>query len=414
MSSDVVSRKGLVVLMALLCVVLSRHPTSARSEPGPGLVQVAGCGPSMQGVDRLKADLGLDNALANRANTLAAQARQAGQPPPVNQVQSLTEDSLDGLKDASDQLEQAADHVGKQLDSMNLPRQQRAWGKALDDMKKARTKIHYPTRQELTSGSTSAVGIGPKVMYEAANDYQGAVQSLNEIAGQNGFVELGQKNWIAQGQPDTAPPPNPGPDPWQEWLRRMQAQAARIRNNINGLNAARALQAGQFQQALQNASDMRQNVADLQNAANQLSQLATLCNQAAAGQSSSGGGSAPAAAAATGGSGAGGAVLGVLLAGGVAAGAYGYYQKQQECADPGTATADYNSCVIQKNCNACLRWLTTIQPYCDCIEQKHPEQVAGVSQTCKTLVSVVRQVQAERGCLVPLNYTPLPGASISR
>jgi len=342
-------------------LVSVRQPASAVSGPGATVEQAAGCGPSQQGVDRLRADLGLDNALANRTNTLAAAARQAGQPPPTNQVQSLTEDSLDGLKDAGDQFEQAADQVGKQLDTMDLPRQQRAWGQALDNMRKARTKIHYPTRQELTAGSLSAAGIGPKVMYEAAADYQNSVESLGSIADQSGFVELGQKHWIAQGNPDTPPPPNPGPDLWQEWLRRMQAQAARIRNNINGLNAARALQAGQFQQAQQNASDMRQNVADAMNAANQLGQLAALCNQAASDQQQA---PATTASSATSGGGGGG---GALLLGLAVAGGAGYYAytKIKNCgeADPGKI---YSVC-SRGTTAACRAAEAAQDAYCKCM-----------------------------------------------
>lgn len=400
MSTYVDGRKCFVAVIMVMSVLLARHPASARSESGSGSESGQSCGPSQPGVDRLRADLGLDNALANRANTLALQARQAGQPPAANQIQSLTEDSLDGLKDAGNQLDQAADEIGKQLDAMNLPRQQRAWGQALDNMKKARTKIHYPTRQELTAGSTSAPGIGPKVMYEAANDYQSAVQSLNSIADQSGFVELGQKNWIAQGKPDTPPPPNPGPDPWQEWLRRMQAQAARIRNNINGLNAARALQAGQFQQAQQNATDMRQAVQDLQNLANQ---LAALCSQPAqTGGGQSGAGTGGAAASGGGGGGGGAALLGLAVVG-AGVGGYALY-KASQCPVP-PVTSDYAVCA-SGNCSVCVRMSREVAAYCDCFEKKGQTPSGNY---CSELRRAIDNLA--RACVVPKSYTPLPKPS---
>ncbi len=411
MSTYVDGRKGLVAVIMVICVLLAPHSTSAvaGAVSGSAASQSAACGPSMQGVDRSRADLGLDNALANRTNALAASARRAGQPPPANEIQSLTEDSLDGLNDAGDQLDQAAGEINKQLESMNLPRQQRAWTQGIDKMKSARTNLNTTLRQDPVArcqriGSLSPTGVGPKVMYDAAGNYQSAVDGLNAIADQGGFVELGQKNWIAQGKPDTPPPPNPGPDPWLEWLKRLQAQQARIRSNIHGLNAARALQAGQLQQAQQNATDMRQAVQDIQNLANQLGQLASLCNQAVSNrqqpQSSQASGGGAAAGASAGGGGAGGAVLLGLGLVGAGVGGYALY-KASQCPVP-PVTSDYSACA-SGNCNVCVRMSREVATYCDCFEAKGQTPSGNY---CSELRRAIDDLAA--ACMVPKAYTPLP------
>ncbi len=378
----------------------------------------------MQGIDRLRADLGLDKALANRANSLAEAARGTGQPPPANQIQSLTEDSLDGLNDAGNQLDQAADQIGKQLESANLPRQQRAWSKGVSDMKAARTKLSSTLRPRKDGaaygGVGSPTGVGPRVMYEAATEYQGAVDNLGSIADQSGFLDVAKgMGWVGQGSPDTPPPPNPGPDPWQEWLRRLQAQQARIRNNISGLNAARALQAGQFQQALQNATGMRNAIQDIQNAANQLSQLASLCNQATSNQqqsqssqarqtpgSQTGAGAGAGAAAAGGGGGAGALVVGAVVVG-AAAGGYAYYTSTV-CPSP-PVTSNFSVCA-SGNCSACVTMSREVAAYCDCFEEKHPDQVP--ANICGELRRAIDNLAAV--CLVPTPFTLLPRPAISR
>jgi len=414
-------RKSLAALIAVICLLLVRPPMTVLSKASQG----GACGPSMQGADRLRADLGLDGTLANRANSLAASALRSGQPPPPNQIQSLTEDSLDGLNDAGDQLDQAAGELSKQLDAMNLPRQQRLWSKGVTDMRTARTNLRSALRQDPIArgqkiGSLSPTGVGPRVMYEAASSYQNSVENLGSIADQSGFVELGQKNWIEQGKPDMTPPPNPGPDPWQEWLRRMWAQQTRIRNNVNGLNAARALQAGQFQQAQQNAADMQKAVQNAQNLANQLSQMAAACDQAAKNQQSSQSNQPAQPKGGQGGSGAGtvaggagGAAKGLLVVGGLgvaAAGGYALYKSTSECTEP-TNGQDVNRC-LNGSCSACASWLENFIPYCDCVEQKHPEEVAGLASVCRDAANLARQ--AARECLVPKPITPVPAPAVVR
>ena len=418
MSSYVHSRKVLVTIVVAISVVLARHPETAVT----GLAADQGCGPSMRGVDRLKADLGLDNMVAARATSLASSAASSGQAPPANAIQSLTEDSLDGLTDAGDQLDQAADEIGRQLDSMNLPRQQRAWSRGVSDMKAARSNLRSVLRQDPIApgqniGSLSPTGVGPRVMYEAATTYQNSVESLGSIADQSGFINLGGAG-LTQGARDTPPPPNPGPDPWQEWLKRLQAQQARIRNNINGLNAARALQAGQFQQAQQNAADMQKAVQAAQDVANQLSQLAALCNQVAQQQQQQqqtqrtqptqstqpaqpqAPPPAVAAAAASGGGGMG-AATGLLVAGAAAAGGYALY-KALVCTEP-DYQANLNACANSGSCSACGAFLDIFVPYCDCLEQKG-QGTPGMCGEYRRDIEDFRRTY----CMVPANMTKLP------
>jgi hypothetical protein len=426
-------RKGLVALIAVLCLLPVRVPTAASSSTVAW--QGAGCGQSMQGADRLSADLGLDNALASRVSSLVESATGSGQPPPANQIQSLTDDSIDGLTDAGDQLDQAADEIGRQLGSKDLPRQSRAWSRGVGDMRTARTSLRSALRQDPIApqqriGSLSATGVGPRVLYEAAAGYQSSVENLGSIADQSGFREIGQKNWIAQGQADTMPPQNPLPDPWQEWLRRLQAQQARIRNNVNGLNAARALQAGRFPQAQQNAADMQKAVQAAQNLADQLGQILAPCSQsnqnqqqARSTQSSQPQGqgvptvrgtgvAAPGVAASSGGGGAGALKGGLAIAGAAGAATAGYviYKGMSVCADP---QVSFTACG-NGSCSACVAAFEALVPYCDCLEEKHPDDATGLAAACRQSLSDMRQVQSYYSCLAPTPSTPSPASASVR
>jgi len=414
-------RKGLVALVAVLCLLPVRVPTASSSSTPAW--QGVGCGQSMQGADRLRADLRLDDLLASRVNSLAESATESRQPPPANQIQSLTDDSIDGLTDAGDQLDQAADEIGRQLDSKDLPRQSRAWSRGVGDMRTARTSLRSALRQDPIKpqpriGSLSATGVGTRALYEAAAGYQNSVESLGSIADQSGFQEIGQKNWIGQGQPDTMPPPNPLPDPWQEWLRRLRAQQARIRNNFNGLNAAQALQAGRFPQAQQNAADMQKAVQTAQNQAEQLGQILAPCSQSNQNQSTQSsqpqgqgvstvqgtGVAAPAAAASSGGGGTGALKGGLAIAGAgvAAAGGYALYKAASVCTDP---QVSFTACA-SGSCGGCVAAIETLVPFCDCLEEKHPNDAAGLSSACRQTVRDLRQIEAEYGCLAPSLSTP--------
>ena len=435
MSVSHASRKGLVALIVAMCLMPLSHPTAV----GSGAAQGGGCGPSTQGLDRLKADLGLDSGLANRANSFASSALRNGQPPDPNALKSLTDDSLDGLNDAGDQLDQAVSELSKQLDGMNLPRQQRLWSQSVTNLKTARTTLKSALRQDPVArgqkiGSLSPTGVGPTTLYEAASSYQSAVENLGgstisfDQAGQTGsMIRPDQNGWmdvakgqgqISNGSPDTAPPPNPAPDPWQEWLKRLRAQQARIHNSVNGLNAAQAMRAGDFRQAQQNAAEMQKAIQGAQNMANQLGQMVAACNQAMnqrpsqSNQPSQPTGTQAAASRGApvggGGSGAGAAVAGVVIVG-AGVGGYALY-KAYQCKEPDVQSEE-TSC-LHGSCSACRAAMEKLVPYCDCAEKQHPE-AGGLGDLCRQAVAQMQN--AERlGCDLPTNFSPIPAPAAIR
>ena len=417
---NVGARRGLALLISLFCLIPGRPPTEASSVPASWQ---GGCGQSTDALNRLQADLGLDRALADRMNSLAAASRGSGQPPPANQLDSAAEDGLDGLTDAGDQLEQAADDIGTQLQEMNLARQHTAWSRGVRQLQTARSKLRSvprPGSAGRPSGSTSATGVGPQWIAEAAGaagDVGAAAENLNRIALDGQFNDVARSPGLQQGAADRNPPPNPRPDPWQEALRRMQAQQARIRNNVQGLNAARAMQARQFQQAQQNAGDMQQAMQQAQGLADQLGQLAALCNQATQQQQQQSQNTqtqpaqaAPAqAAAATGGSGMG-AALGVAAAGAAAAGGYYLYQQSvATCTEP-DITASINACGLG-NCGACAQAIEQLVPFCDCVEQQEAAAV-GLGATCRQTAAQIRAIESQ--CLAPRMSTPVPQPALRK
>ena len=413
------ARKGLVLLIALFCLIPGRPPTEASSVPA---FWQAGCGQSMDALNRLQADLGLDRALADRINSLAEASRGSGQAPPTNELESVTEDGLDGLSDAGDQLEQVADDIGRQLEEMNLSRQHAAWSRGVARVRTARSNLRYVSRPGSIgagrpSGSTSATGVGPQWIAEAAGaagDVGTAAENLNRIALDGQFNDVARSPGLQQGAADSNPPANPGPDRWQEALKRMQAQQARIRNNVKGLNAARSLQARQFQQAQQNTNDMQQAMQQAQGLADQLGQLAALCNQAMQQQQqqqqqqSQSTQSQPAQAAATSGGGGMGAGMIGLAAAGAAAGGYLLYEAAAaSCGQP----PDPSQGCLNGSCSACAAWFDVVLPYCDCEEEKHPE-AAGLGGLCRQARDLARQ--AAQYCLAPPQSTPIPKSAFRR
>lgn len=429
MSINVVRRKGLVSIIVVLCLLPLRHSAAVVFEASQG----GGCGPSLEGVTRLRADLGLDNSLANRANSLASSALKNGQAPPPPETQALIDDGFDGLSDAGDQLDQATSEISKQLEELKLPRQQRQWNEGVSNIKTARATLRSALRQDpIGRGqritSLSATGVGPKTVYEAVASYQGAVENLGgspisfDQAGQtsspirgdlNGWMDIGKgQGRVGPSTADAQTTPNPGPDPWQEWLKRIQAQMARIQNSVGGLNAAQALRAGDFQQAQRNVAEMQKAIQNAQNLANQLSQMAALCNQQvnqrpqqnnppAGPRGTPNGGNGTSTAAKTGGNGAKLLIGGTLVVAGVAAAAV----VLSACKEPDTS--DLSTCSTG-NCSACVSYFEKLSPYCDCLEQKHPDEANGLAAVCRDSVAEIKRIKAQFRCEPQPNFTPVP------
>jgi hypothetical protein len=412
-------RKGLVALLAIICLLPGSPPTAASSGP---VIEAPwqGCGVSAQALDRLRADLSLDNTLANRADSLATAGLGSGQPTPANELQSFTEDNLDGLGDASEQLEQVTNEISQQLEEMKLPRQQRAWSQGVEKLRTARTNLRYVTRPGSLSGgrigSLAVTGVGVRMMTEAATaatDYGTAAAQVNDIARDANFMDMGRPAGIQQqGRPDMDPPPNPLPDPWQEWLRRMQAQQARVRNSVSGLNAARALQGNQFQQAQQHAANMKTAIQEAQRLANQLGQMAALCNQPNVNQSRPVNQPATAVGPKTPASSAGGGMSAVakgsLFAaglGGAAVLAVAASQAAEVCTEPDQSKLP--SC-LSGNCSSCVALSQEFAKACDCLERKG--DVAGICGDFRRDIEAFRR----EFCLVPESLTRVPKPAIKR
>lgn len=381
-------RLNAVALAAAILCLLPLHLLKASGE-ADAEPQSGGCGQSMSSLEHLNGNIGMDSGIAGRAQSLADSALQNAQPPSPAQVQQLAEDSMESLQSAGDQIDQVAEQIGQRLQTPSLARQGRAWNRGVSDMRTARSGLRTaigraPDFARQRIGSLSATGVGPKVVYEAAETFQQSVESLGQIAIDSGFQQMGMSGAVLHGARDTPPPPNPSPDPWQELMRRLRAQQALSRSAARGLGSAQALQAQQFQQARQLATQMKEAVQQATDMANQLGQLLGPCTTANQSNSSNNqpradppaqstpapAAQTAAAAASGGGMGAGTAMLGLAAAG--AAGYYAYTQLDT-CAEP-DLTANTNTC-IAGNCGGCSALLDQVQTFCDCIDQKHPGEL---------------------------------------
>jgi hypothetical protein len=393
-----------------------------------GIIQAPGCGSAMQGVDRAKADLGIDRNIMSRTRSLVDAAKQSGQAPPPAQVANVTEDSLDSLEDAAGQMDSTAQDIGHQLEALKLTRQARTWGHGVTNLQSARTQFKSAMTKQGWGGKGTRIqatsGVGPQWTSTAADSVSQSATELDAIGKDAQLQEIGQKNWIEQGAADKMPPPNPRPDPLQEALARMRAQMARINANARALNAIQGMAAHNAAQAAQGLANGDQQLAQAADALKQLEQLLSPCmqpnnNTQNRPNNTSNTGNAPNAATATtaatgGGMGAGtAAVVGLGLAGGATAVVYKVVQGQSCGPEPDFMNGTYNSCLNASrvgNCSGartyCAAWLSEFGPWIECMEKKHPE-AAGVSAALR---DTVRELLSET-CLVPPvtapNYSPV-------
>jgi hypothetical protein len=393
-----------MLAVAVACVLPLRLLTADESA-APG--QAFACGPALSALEQLKGNIGMDTGIATRAGSLA-EGLGTGRPPAPDQIQQLAADSMDSLTEAGTEVEQIAEQMGNRLESSKLPRQARAWKKGLAEVRSARGNLQKAIRREpnfarpQNLGSGTASGVGPRVVYEAADAYQAKIEDLGSIADQSGFQLLGADNGqVFQGPRDTPPPPNPVADPWQDWLRRFRAQQARARNAANGINAARALQLQQLQQAQQLASQMQQAMQQAADATNQLQQMLAPCANANAnsnqGQNPARNGSQTGNTSASGKAngakgGLGGGAKAAIALGVTAPLGYYLYNELYACgAEPTISDADAIACG-QGSCRACQSFEQFL-PYCECMEEKHPEDqgiCAMVREAVDALYSVCR------------------------
>jgi hypothetical protein len=409
--SSLVPRWTAGFTMAVVCAIWL-HPRLAAS-PNPPALQGSACGSAVQQLDRGKADVGIDRNIMSRTRTLMDSAQQSGQAPPPSQTDSLTEDSVDSLSDAADQTDAAAQQVGQRLDALKLPRQASSWNSGVSRFQSARSQFMKARQQTRIPGSG---GVGPQVIYEAANNVAEAGDALNQIGVDGQFVNLEQGNvGVHQGAPDTPPPPNPGPDPLQELMRRLQALNGRMGANASNLNAIRNLAVRNLAQANQHLAGMARQLANADDALQQLAQALSPClqpsntaqnnsNQNQNTPSDNGDNATQAAHGIS--AGAKLAVIGGVTAGGALAAAAAY-KAANPCGQlPSTTDSTYTSCVNGLSCSACAAWLDAADPYCSCIEQKMPDQIPG--GTCGQLRDAVQQVRDTGFCRVPATPADLP------
>jgi hypothetical protein len=150
-----------------------------------GLSQSSGCGSAMQGVDRAKADLGIDRNIMNRTRSLVDAAKQSGQAPPPAQVANVTEDSLDSLEDAAGQMDSTAQDIGRQLEALKLTRQARTWGQGVTNLQSARTQFKSAMTKQGWGGKGTRIqatsGVGPQWTSSAADSVSQSATELNAI-----------------------------------------------------------------------------------------------------------------------------------------------------------------------------------------------------------------------------------------
>lgn len=397
---------AVICLLPLHLLTAGRYPAAAAG--------LAECGDSLSALQQLNGNIGMDAGMARRARSLTDAAGPETPPDPA-QLERLAEDSMESLDLAADQMEQIAEQIGQRLQSPNLARQSRAWSRGVSDLRAARTNFRSIARRiprqpnigKLASGGHEQ---GQRVVYEAAATLEHSTGSLGRIAIDGGFEQMGMTGAIVSGGRDQAPPPNPLPDPWQEYLRRLRAQQALARNAASGVRAVQALEARQFAQARQSASDMQEALREATDAANELGRLLGPCaapNQARSTsprppQSSTVPPSAPppaAAAAASSGGGMGtatAALLGLAVAGG--AGYYAYMQlNAASCGPEPQINSNYNACA-NGSCGACIAIWNELLPYCDCVEAKNPALTGGL---CGQTRAVVENALDVLGCEPP-------------
>jgi hypothetical protein len=185
----------------------------------------------------------------------------------------------------------------------------------------------------------------------------------------------------------------------------LRVQQARARNAASGVAAARALQSQQLQQAQQNASQMLQAMQQAADVANQMQQMLAPCANANANSnqmrnqtrsdntqtSQNSAASGAAKAAGKGGGMSGGAATAIAVGAAVPLGYYLYKEVYSCGAEPTISNADAIACG-QGSCRACESFEQFL-PYCDCMEEKHPEDqgICGmVRQAIDALYSVCR------------------------
>lgn len=358
--------------LALVTIVCLLPLPSMSAGRGPAATAAQDCADSMTAFAQLRGNVGMDAGIAGRANALTS-AAESGNAVRPSDVEDLGDDSLESMDDAADQVEEIGETIGQALNRANLSRQGRAWGEGMKRMRNSRARFSTGYRPKRNRPPVKFSTAKP-TLYDAAEQFEHAVGELKRIAIDGGFEAMGPSNMVFNVERDRMPTPNPRPNPWDEYLRRLYANEARIRAALNGLNAARALQQRQVQEAKRAAEEMNRAVEDARQATNAVERAVAPCASAeyarptpqytppppAAPPSSS------AADAAVKKGGGGDAFLWGLIGLGIVGAGGAYLYQQYYACGAAPQSSSYSGC-LSGNCNACKTYLYEISAYCDCV-----------------------------------------------
>lgn len=262
-----------ICLTTLIACALVAPATKA----APPFISTADCAGSLAAVAQLKAKVERDSALATLADSLTDSAQPL--PTQLDQVES---DSLQTLDQAGDEIVQQGDRTAEQLRAGRFESDADSLSRALKDLREAQNVF----RRRRTD---ARIGGGARVIYEAVETYQHAIESFGVIRAQSAVRAEGGYR-VVPATPDAPPPPNPSTDPRLEGLRALRAHESRARLAALGYRSIGALRARQTAQAKQLAGQMRQAAQSASQAVRDLEQLAAPCHTAAPTRSAKKGG----------------------------------------------------------------------------------------------------------------------------
>jgi hypothetical protein len=235
------------------------------------------CSTAATEAQRLTDGIASDRRLADRISTLVDDAAASGEVPAAR-LQAIAADAVNSLDESGAALESLDGQVGEGLTADRLPRQAQAWRQAAIEAGRARGVLRDAIRRQGPMWFMAS-GTGPRVLYEAIDAYEHAVDSVGLIASPQVIATL-EQGWAARRiDPDTPPPPSPSLDPALEGIRARRGYEIRMKNAGRGIKAAGALGARQIPQARQLAAQMRTVLQDAPAALASLDSLVAACRQ---------------------------------------------------------------------------------------------------------------------------------------
>jgi hypothetical protein len=267
--------------LLLACIGLLAPATLAGARIDVG----ADCAASLDILSQLRAALGQDSALAQLADSLANSST-----PPAARVEQLRTEGLRTLDEAGDRILDSGEHTAEAMRQAKLSRPAESLSRALRDLRAAQGAFRgrlWPenTRGRGARGTTAPpgnasfsmpVGVGMRVVYEAVESYEQAIESFGLIRADVGAQAEGGYR-VVPAVPDMPPSPNPSTNPIWEGTRGLRGWEARGRIGGAAYRTADALMGGRRADARQLAARMRAPVQDAQLAVQDLDRLLAPC-----------------------------------------------------------------------------------------------------------------------------------------